>query len=96
MDIEKRLIMIHGKDRTADIAAYEQVGSEIRVTYHASPDVNTYSKSQVMILTLQACSEITKEQVVYSLDHALNNDKKVMNFGPQTRVAFNNGTSQST
>lgn len=54
--------MIHGKDRTADIAAYEQFGSEIRVTYHASPDVNTYSKSQVMILTLQACSEFQRSR----------------------------------
>jgi very-short-patch-repair endonuclease len=94
MDTEKRLIMVRGKDRTADIAAYEQVGSEIRVTYHASPDVTTYSKSQVMILNLQACLEVTKEQVVYSRDHALNNVKTVMDFGPRTRVIFNNGTSR--
>ena len=36
MDIDNTLIKNQGKDRTADIAAYEKVGTEIRVTYHAN------------------------------------------------------------
>ncbi|WP_342420422.1 AAA domain-containing protein [Paenibacillus sp. FSL E2-0178] len=92
MDEEEYFIVIKSKDRTSEIASYEQLGANIQVTYLSTPNPYNYYASDVIILSNPTIRVITKEQVVLHRENPLNNVMRVLDFGPRVRVCFKDGT----
>ncbi|MDQ0195733.1 AAA domain-containing protein [Paenibacillus wynnii] len=94
MDEERYLILIKSKDRTSDIASYEQMGLNIQVTYKSSPKVYNYSATDVVILNNPVIKEITRDLAIFNRDNPLINVTRLLDFGPRARVVFRNGTNK--
>lgn len=86
MDEERYLIIVKNKDRTSEIASYEQLGVNIRLIYRSSNKPYYYNASDVMILDKPVITAITKEQVVFHRDNPLSNVMRVLDFGSRIRV----------
>ena len=54
MDIRKQLIIIKGKDKTADIRLLTSAGSKCSIIFNSSPKEYRYNKANVQIFALQA------------------------------------------
>ncbi|MCL6605296.1 MAG: AAA family ATPase [Paenibacillus sp.] len=94
MDEERYLILIKSKDRTSDIASYEQMGLNIQVTYKSSPKVYNYFATDVVILNNPDIKEITKDLAIFNRDNPLINVTRLLDFGLRVRVFFRNGTNK--
>lgn len=60
MDIKKQLILISGKDKTADIHHLDFEGTKCNVTFNSSPKSYPYNRSNVEVFELKA--EISPQQ----------------------------------
>ncbi|OMD31822.1 hypothetical protein BJP48_14585 [Paenibacillus odorifer] len=94
MDEERYLIIVKNKDRTSEIASYEQLGVNIRLIYRSSNKPYYYNASDVMILDKPVITAITKEQVVFHRDNPLSNVMRVLDFESRIRVFFKDGTNR--
>ena len=85
MDIRKQLIIIKGKDKTADIRQLTSAGSKYIIIFNSFPKEYRYSKANVQIFTLQA--EISpKEYTAVVKGRRYPAFDSILDFGPWYKI----------
>ncbi|MGY5341099.1 hypothetical protein ACXFAU_01455 [Paenibacillus glucanolyticus] len=91
MDQERFMIIVKGDDKTQDVSSYELDPPIVRIIYKGSSKAYPYQLNDIQLLTPTA-QDITEDMAVFHDEYPFYNVKRVLDFGPKTRVCFSNGS----
>lgn len=91
MDETKYLILVKGKDRTAQVRNYQVRGRIVSVHFLDSPKEYRYPLRDVEVLEGRSVVDVADDQVVYHGDMPISGTRRVVDFGEKVRLLSDHG-----